>query len=386
MNVNALAAALAVACSLPTPAPLGHSSDAVTVQHEVAIKCRGRFRAIKHTGHTFDELGNVVKYGDVIEETPFGDNKITLTGFNRMLGRTATLGGSGSMGTVIFVAGSGNTTPAESQSTLVSYVGKSNTHVSTTTTRNVTPDVNGNVMWRVTMRVTFNPGSLGTGSKNIAEAGIVMESIAIGSVNGSTLVGARGLLVDGGGSPTTVSVNADVEYLDLIWEYTEWVPASVTGSVTLVIDGSNVVHSYEVRPCWFDNVGGSYNNRGWKDVGALTGPALSAVSSVGAYDKANSNTAVFDGPLGALYGANPSGTYADANVPTSMQLQVYTTDSKYRDVQLVWTPLYGNVAGGIGAVRVHLSHSQWQVSYSPKIAKVNTKQLNLVFRISMANL
>lgn len=386
MNVNALAAALAVACSVPIPPALGHNEGAVHVEHEVAVKCRGRFRAIKHTGHTFDELGNVVKYGDVIEETPFGDNKITLTGFNRMLGRAPASGGSGSMGSVIFVAGSGNTTPAESQSTLVSYVGKTNTHVSTTTTRNVTPDGSGNVMWRVTMRVTFNPGSLGTGSKNIAEAGIVMEGISIGSVNGSTLVGARGLLVDGGGSPTTVSVNADVEYLDLIWEYTEWIPASVTGTVSLTIDGATVVHDYEVRPCWFENTGGSYNNRGWQNMGALTGPALSATRTVGTYDKANANTVALEGPLGALYGANPGGTYADANMPVSMTLAAYTTDSKYRDVTMVWTPLYGNVAGGIGAVRVHMGHSQWQVSYSPKIAKINTKQLNLTFRITMANL
>jgi hypothetical protein len=354
----------------------------MSILHTIPIRVRGRFKAVKHTGHKYDDHGNIVEFGKVLEETSFGNNTITKTGFNKMLGATPAVGGGGTSGELVFVAGTGNTAPAESQSTLVSYAGKTNTHVSTTTTRNVTPDVNGDVWWRTTYRVTFNPGSLGSGAVNIAEFGVVMGT-AIGSVTGSTPIGARGLPVDGGGDPTTVSLDASTEYLDAIWEYTEWIPASVTGSVNLTIDGDVIAHDYEVRPIWFDNTGGSFNNRGWKNASALSGWTFQAVLSVGVYDATNSNTVAYEGPLAAITGANPGGTYNASNMPSAMVMAAYTTDSKLRDVELVWTPAYGNI--DIGVVRVHLGHTQWQVSYDPVIEKIDTKQLKLTFRFAMAN-
>lgn len=337
----------------------------------VEIRAQGRFRAVVHTGHEYDEFGRITKFGRVLRQTHFGNNKITLTGFNKLF---ANQGGS-----LCMVAGSGNTAPAEGNTTLVSYLGKTNTFASASCTRNTTPDGNGDVWWRVTKRMTFGPSSLGGGSVNVAEAAIV-TNVALGSINGSTPVSARGLLVDGSNNPTTVSVNNAIEYLDIIWEYTEWVKASVTGTVTLTIDGSSVVHDYEVRPYYFDFTGASYEYHGWADPGAGTwGPGWSPVgdSTYGWDDASNCFTTGIQNITGDPLG---SGTRADIPIQTSA---AYTADSKQRSINFTWLPVNANK--NINVVRVNLGHTEWQVSYDPAIAKVNTKQLDLQFLLTYAN-
>lgn len=339
----------------------------------VAVRARGRFRAIVHTGHKFDQFGNIVEHGRVLRETPFNNNKITLTGFSNIL---QNLGGSMTM-----VAGAGNTTPTEGDGTLVSYLGKSATAASVVTTRNTVPDGNNEVWWRTTYRVTFGPSSMGGGTVNVAEAGIVLN-VGFGSVVASTPVSARGLLVDGGGLPTTVSVNNAIEYLDIIWEYTEWLKASVTGTVTLSIDGVDTVHDYEVRPYNFANTGGSYNYGGWQNIGSMTLAGYAPNASKSGYPRTYATWA-WAGPLIDITDASVGAVTAD--IPTSFGSSAYVTNSKQRTMTLTWLPLEANIAGGIGAVRVNLGHSNWQVSFNPKIAKINTKQLNLMFTYAMAN-
>ncbi len=338
----------------------------------VAIHSRGRYRAIVHTGHKYDKFGNIVEFGKTLRETPFGKNIITYTGFSQILQNQS--------GNLVMVLGSGNTTPAIGNTTLVSYLGKSATLASQSTTRNTTPDVNNEVWWRTTYRVTFGPGSLGGGSVNVAEAGIV-ANVGLGSVTSSSPVLSRGLLVDNVGSPTTVSVNNAVEYLDVIWEYTEWLKASDTGSVDLTIDGVVTTFSYEVRPYYFDNVGGSFNYGGWSDAGSLTLPGFSIYGS-GTYTNPWLSN-VFAGPLVAITGDGlGGGTYSNIPIITT---DAYVPNSLERTLKMTWLPIYGNISGGIGVFRVHLGHTCWQVSFSPKIAKVSTKQLDMFWSFSMAN-
>jgi len=342
-----------------------------TLTIPVAIRARGRFRAVVHTGHEYNEFGNVVKFGRVLRETPFGNNKITLTGFDKLF---VNQGAS-----LVMVAGSGNASPLESDTTLSSYLGKTNTFATYSTTRNTTPDVNGEVWWRVTKRMTFGPGSLGGAAVNVAEAGIT-TNVGLSSTNGSTPVSARGLLVDGTGNPTTVSVNNAIEYLDLIWEYTEYVKASVTGSVNLTIDGVVIAHSYEVRPYWFDNVGGSFQYGGWRDVGSDTwGPNFSPVGNGGYTWSYASNC--FTGSLVAITG-DGLGNGVQGDIPIQAS-GAYVNGSKTRALSMTWLPVNGNK--NITVVRANLGHTSWQVGYSPAIAKVNTKQLDLSFVLSYAN-
>lgn len=337
----------------------------------VDIRTQGRFRAVVHTGHEYDEFGNVTKLGKVLRETPFGNNKITLSGFDR-----AMLNQGGSL---CMVAGAGNAAPSESDTTLVSYLGKTQTFAASSTTRNVVPDGNGDVWWRCTKRMTFGPGSMGGGSVNVSEAGIV-TNVSFDSINGATVLTARGLLVDGSNNPTTVSVNNAVEYLDIIWEYTEYVKASITGTVTLTIDGVATVHNYEVRPYWFDNVGGSYNYGGWRDAGGTDwGTGVYLVGN-GTYTWPYAANC-FTGAITAITGNN-LGNGVRADIPTQA-LGAYTNGSKQRTLSMTWLPVNANK--NITVIRANLGHTAWQVSYSPAIAKVNTKQLDLSFVLSYAN-
>ncbi len=341
----------------------------------VLVRSTGRFRAVVHTGHEYDQFGNITRHGLILRETPFGRNKITLGGFARLLANTAS--------TMVMVAGAGNTTPTEADTVLASYLGKSNTVATQATTRNTTPNVDGDVMWRTTYRITFGPSSMGGGSVNVAEAGVSFGT-AVGSVNSSTQLSARGLLVDGGGLPTTVSVNNATEYLDIIWEYTEWVPASTTGIVSLTIDGVPTNFDYEVRPHYFDNVGGSFNFHGWQNAGSLAIPGYATNNSKSGYP-ASGATCAFAGPLGVITG-NALGNSTAANVPTAMATAAYVAGSKQRTFTCTWLPTEANIAGGgIGALKVNLSHAVFQVGFSPKIAKINTKQLDLGFTFAMAN-
>lgn len=337
----------------------------------VEIRAQGRFRAVVHTGHEYDEFGNIVKFGKVLRETSFGNNKITLSGFDRaMLNQGSSL---------CMVAGAGNTAPSESDTTLVSYLGKTQTFATSSTTRNTTPDVNGDVWWRCTKRMTFGPSSMGGGSVNVSEAGIV-TNVSFSSINSATVLTARGLLVDGSNNPTTVSVNNAVEYLDIIWEFTEYVKASVTGTVTLTIDGVSVVHDYEVRPYWFDFTGASYTAAGWANVAASDwGPRISPVGDSTYYWDEASNC--FTGAITAITGNNlGSGTRGDIPIQA---VGAYTNGSKQRSIAFTWLPLVGNK--NITVIRANLGHTSWQVSYDPPIAKVNTKQLDLQFVLSYAN-
>lgn len=336
------------------------------------VRVTGRFKAVVHTGHKFDEFGNIVEFGEALRETPFGRNTITYTGFSKIL---QSQGGS-----LVMVAGAGNTTPAITDTTLVSYLGKSATLATQATTRNTTPDINDEVWWRTTYRITFAPGSLGGGSVNVAEAGI-STNVSLGDVTSSTPLVARGLLVDGGGSPTTVSVNNAVEYLDIIWEYTEWLKASATGTVSLTIDGTPTIFDYEVRPYYFDNTGGSFNYGGWSNAGSLSIPGFSIYSS-GTYTNPWLSN-VFSGPLVAITG-NGLGDGTSSDIPI-VSTDAYVTNSLERTLKHTWLPAYANISGGIGVFRVHLGHTCWQVSFDPKIAKINTKQLDMFWKFTMAN-
>ena len=136
--------------------------------------------------------------------------------------------------TIWCVAGTGNAPPTESDVLLDAYAGRANTAI------NSVLDINndaGNLplYWRVTLRSTFEPGAFGGSSVNIAEAGMAQTSTdAPSSITSTSPLSSRGLLVDSFGNPTTVSV-APSEYLDIIWEYTEYLPYDLAGAVSLVL-------------------------------------------------------------------------------------------------------------------------------------------------------
>lgn len=349
------------------------------INFNAAVESTGRFRAIRHTGHIYDDLGNIVRHGLILQETAFGRNKITLTGFSHILQHD---------NPIAMVAGTNNTAPAEGNTTLGAYAGKTQTHVSTVTTRSTTVDGDGNVYWRVTHRMTFAPESLGMGAINIAEAGIVsLAGVSFGAINSATAVSARGLLVDGGGSPTTVSLNAAVEYLDLIWEYTEYVKASVTGTVNITIFGDVIAHDWEVRPTFFENPGGSYIARGWGPAGDAVLPGFAAVGyPYGDWEQGSTQARSTNG-LGTISSApaNDSGLSNALRAANAYVVDDYVAASKQRTMEITWLPSRANITGGIQSFMINCGHTSWQVSYDPKFDKTDDDQLDLNFTLSMAN-
>lgn len=346
------------------------------MKHEInqTVELQGRYKAIKHKGHKYDADGNFVEFGEVIEETAWGKNIITLVGINALLGS----GGISSW----TVAGTSNATPSEANTVLGAYAGKQTTRpIALVTTRQTNPA--SELYIRFVERTTFNPGAFGASSVNIAEVGKTFGQPTLASVNAATQVFSRGLLVDSGGSPTTISVAPD-EYLDIVWEFTIYVPYDTTGTVSLTIDGVPTNHTYFVRPVRLDGIGAS-DGYSWSI--PLTGavgvtplnimPIMTTEPELYAKGFALSNTAL------TTPAATPTGTFLEA---TSHSSSAYVANSKQRQYNAVWSLAAGNTpAPGVTIVTCILNWPGFQVSYSPAIAKTASKQLNLSFMLSFAN-
>src|SRR5690606_34071526 len=145
-------------------------------------------------------------------------------------------------------------------------------------------------------------------------------------------------------------------------------------------DGVATDHDYEVRPYYFDNVGGSYNSKGWYNAATNVWPGWGPPGN-GTYSWDDASNA-FEGPLVDITG-DGLGNGIRNNLPI-MSSATYVAGSKQRGFNCTWLPLYANYATGIGTVRVVLGHTSWQVGYDPKLLKVNTKQLDLQFMLSMS--
>ena len=345
------------------------------MKHEIhqTVELQGRYKAIKHKGHKFDDKGELIEFGEVIEETGWGKNIITLIGINALL--------SGSGVAMWTVAGTGNATPSEANTVLASYAGKQTTRpIALVVTRQTNPATE--LYIKFVERTTFNPGAFGGSAVNIAEAGKTFGQPTLGSVNSSTTVFSRGLLVDSGGSPTTISVAPD-EYLDIVWEFTIYVPYDTTGTVSLTIDGVPTDHTYFVRPIRLDGIPGPGYSWGIPMVGGVGTSALTisniTTTAPESYAKgfALSNTAL------TTPAVTPTGAFLEA---TSHSSSAYVANSKQRQYNAVWSLTAGNApAPGVTIVTCTLNWPSFQVSYSPPIAKTSAKQLNLSFMLSFAN-
>lgn len=348
----------------------------------VPFEVEGRYWAEVHTGHVFDEAGKILAEGEVLRHTGKGKNKILISGFDMM--------GNNNMLELTAVAGTGNAAVTEGDTVLQNFKGFTNTLISDIHTVNSTPDVNGYVYHRILYRFSFVPGNpsgdLGSTPINVAEAGMATTL----APNAATVLLSRGLLVDGLGNPTTVSLNPKTEYLDLYWEVTFYVKAEVSSSVNLILDGVSVAHTVTIRPTDFLNLEPVMP---WMAVSGKGFPCFGEIL-VTTGGNSYASCRAYSGPLANLTESLPDwGGTRDNYAPTAGVAEDYTNGNKYRDYTLTFGPTKGNVSGGVGVVTVLLNSNPsggsgywgFQVGYSPKIAKVNTKQLNLNFRLTLAN-
>lgn len=258
-------------------------------------------------------------------------NLITNGGLNE-------IGSDNSWLTGCFV-GSGNTAPSNTDTSLVALVGSQNGAMTSTQGAQGSPPYFG------TLTTVFRfPAGNATG--NLAEVGIGVDA---------THLFSRALILDGGGSPTTITVLVS-EALDVTYQLQNHAPTSdVIGSA--VIGG--VTYTTTARAALTTGAGN------W-----ATLPDIGGVNSV----------QVFSGAIGAVT-SNPSGSVDGAD---SCVNNAYSNNSLQRDAIVTYGLTRGNV-GGILAIQGFLGQlfggmGSIQVGLNAAIPKDATKVLTLTVR------
>lgn len=328
-----------------------------------------RYWAVAHDGK-----------GNVLRQTYPGPNVLTTYFFNQLMETY-------NPPYACPIVGTGSGTPSESDTTLANYLGKCNSvELFGAESFIDTPDVNGYLYQRQTYVAHYLPGRLGSGTKNITEAGLAADYIS--AATGGTAIYSRGLLVDGGGSPTSISYDATNEYLDVYWELTRWVKAETTATVSLNIMGTPTNHDFVIRPSNWRQQASAANSSWLMPSTDVNGIGVSSMivnpDGNGTY---NSATYACSGPIGTPL-QYPTGTvYARS----SSVKQVFSAN-KQRDWIVKWGPAAGNVSGGIGAFKFDGADSGnngvgpvFQMSVNPKIAKTSKRAFSITIRYTMGN-
>lgn len=255
--------------------------------------------------------------------------------------------------------GSGSTTPANTDTALVAQV------ASTTTIAASTNGVQSTAPYFGWFRKTFRFNT-GVATGNLSEVGVATAA------SGGTLF-SRALIVDGAGTPTTISVQAD-ESLDVSYELRLYPPtADIPWSTTI----SGTTYSGVVRA---DSVTSALS---WNSGGPVW--LMDASSLKGVIMATTQGMTVYNGTLGAVT-ASPSGTSSavDLSPAAAVTPAAYTAGSYQRSHAILIDLAQGNVAGGITAFRITTGIGRYQFSVSPALAKDATKRLTLNVTFSWA--
>lgn len=345
------------------------------MKFDLEFGSRGEYMAVVHTGHKYDAEGNIIKEGSVLRKSGWGKNLITLGGFNVQLTSTDGV-------TTSCVVGSGNTPPTESDTLLQAYLGRRTSQLvhSYTVTG---PNVDGQYVIEKIVRATFNPGALGSGPVNVAEAGMAMAT----NPNASSPLYSRGLLVDAFGAPTVVSMNASTEYLDVYWKYTRYVPAEIIGTQDIDILGVTTPHNYIIRPTLIDP---SHAQHGvwWALNSSVTSvnsiPSLQPVVTNSSFSGRNYGPRMFDVDIA---NANQMVIGGNETNQTSYTMDPYVSNSKERTFSLNIGPTDGNLAAGIRSATLKWGMMGFQMQFDPRLEKDATpaRVLRLDFKVALAN-
>lgn len=280
----------------------------------------------------------VIRPDGTVRESGEFPNLITDIGLDRM--------GVGSYLTYCQV-GAGSTAPTVTDTSLASFLAASNTKQSTSSgSTSSAPYYTWALnMWRF---------SAGTATGNISEVGV-------GWASGGSLF-SRALVLDSGGSPTTITVLAD-EVLDVTYELRYYPPTvDDTGDVTFT---GNLAGTYD----WIfraANVTSNSVSDGWNITSGGTDMGYQPPSSVRALN--TDIQAITSNPVG---GSGLSSTVGS-----------YTNGTYYRDITATATTATGNLAGGIRTVVFKIGVGRFQVQFDPAIPKTASDTLSITFRHS----
>lgn len=271
------------------------------------------------------------------------DNLILDTGLNFFAS------GAGEFGAICMV-GSGSTTPDVAQTAMQTLVAHTNNVTATSVGTNLGA---GYAYKRKTYR--FN---VGAAAGNLSEVGVGWAS---------TNAFCRARIVDGGGTPTTITV-LSTEYLDVTYELRAYWP-TVDGTATITLDGTShsvvsrarAVGSWET---WLGDIGSSK----WTIMGTGCYSGVTA-GTLGAVTANIPGTEIGAGPLdydGAYVNNSYERKYMTTFIPSGISSGFSSPTSSFEGLSFT------------------LPWGLYKAVFDPAIAKTNTKTLVLNFKHSFA--
>lgn len=237
--------------------------------------------------------------------------------------------------------GTNNTAPVNGDTALHSFLAGTTTKISRVESAQGAPPY-------YSKTITEYEFGTGVAAGNLSEVGV--------GPAGTGDLFSRALILDGGGSPTTITVLSD-EILHVFYELRAY-PPLVDGGGVVNISGTD--YTIVSRAAAVTSWGGPHEMAGIHNGGGLEATA-------------------WQGPLGAIT-ALPSG--ASSLALPGVGNQAYINNSLNRDMGAEWDITTGNLGGGIGAVSLNTTLGKYQFSFTPAIPKDALSQLDLVFRIA----
>lgn len=261
-------------------------------------------------------------------------NLITNIGLNRM--------GTNSSWMSSCQVGTGNTTPTVTDTSLAARIAGTSTRQSTSFTAQPSAPY-------YTTRTNVYRFTAGATEGILAEVGVGWSSTASDSMF------SRALILDGTGTPTTLTMLAD-EILDVTYALRIYPPASdISGSVTL--RGTN--HTLTIRAMLVTATG----TNGWyNDETGIIATIWTASSQT-----------FYDGAIGAVTGS-PAGSSSNANSATNV---TYVANSFTLAAVVTAGLANANFGTGITAFRLKMGFVAYQIGFSPAIMKTSSDSLVL---------
>lgn len=285
--------------------------------------------------------------------------------------------------------GAGNTTPAESQSALVSVLGVATSRMDASYIVNATVSPKS-----ITQRVVYR-GAEGAVVGNVAELGLYTGAIQA----------TRALLRDEFGAPTTVPVASD-EFVEVEYRTTTYAIEGATGTLTINALGGPLVLDYEIQPVGMSiddtDTNGFWNRAYWSDVtlGATVMPGARLITTSfdsSGYMASNrsrvSNTSSFLDPASTTNNIPP----LNPNQFSTKSFGTYVAGSKTRTETIRLALAQGNIAApGIRSLFLAHGNPDYSASRSSPIMlhqvllegpfkKLSTQVFDLPVTTTLAN-
>ena len=297
------------------------------------VGASGRYQLIKRNA-----------FGREIERTPWFDNIILDAGLNRV-GTAQAIAGA--------AIGTGTSAPNASQTGLDTQV-----HWTTTTGAGWgTETAAGANPYNNTITYVYRT-TLGALNGNYTEVGV-------GWASGSMF--SRALILDGVGSPTSISVGS-AEQLDIVYQLSIYPP---------LVDTSNVVTISGVD---YTVTGRAANVNAMNPISQTWRPSWFASKAVDIFPLAN-NVITTNGAIGAVT-TLPAGTQLAQG--SSALIGAYSNNSMTRSARHTYGLNDSNHTGNTRSVVACWYFATFQYEFNPVLPKNNTKTMTLDFSITWA--